>query len=1098
MIKLEQITYVDGQEPSTGQISLDWIQNGTLLQGATKIDPRAGNLNENSARIQQNVQTLDRNDHVLKTELESTQTKVANIEENIGLSGNIELLQQVGANTTDIAKNKEDILANTQQNAVISDKVHAVETHLGPEIEQSVQRNVSEDLFWIKNEMGQYSEKDINGTDVPGNVASGLKYKFEQVADLASQNQQNIANLALKVEGENVGELRENVDQIRSELGEAPVAALSIYQRLDTNDDSVMGLQTKQDQIVTAIGGLGGTTINQKVTTVEGKVASLEETVNGASGLTQQLNTLTHTVNDPVTGVVAVSIENTADINTLNTIVGLDESSGLNRKVKYTLDQIGTTEGSSAATPGSMEDRLRTTVSIQNEQASTIQDVQVVVNDLKDTIAGMGGGMYGFNTYAEFLAVKDTIPVNSTVIMSEVNNTGTGSWGQGTNVWDGVTLKKSPYDPFQQSKDFVNANAMFRPKTYAAAVDFNTLTSYGTHTFLNGTVWNNSTNRPNINDQYGHLLVFPTTSNVITQIAIMGNNTKTFAMRLRNDLLVWQSWLYFYSFDELVTKIKADFNSYLKPLKTSATANLLDPAQVIPNYEVRPDGTILPSATGSISGLTYCYNREYLYVSGLQTNTGPRYYRFLDQNGNFISGGYLNNGVVESSIPVPPNGYSFQLSLKQGNSNPLDITTAQIEFGKAKTAYVAYAPGAITHINQVAVASTPIQLNSTSSSKNLFDKSAVLNGYEVYNDGRVLVQATSITSPVMDITGLSNVTISGLVANPELVRYCAFKDIAGVVVSVVQIATTSTQATFSIPANAVTMQFSVKQRSAATPDLSVIQVESGAVATTYTPFVRGISSINGFQIVAKGSSGSSTGFTSRAFGAKALFFGDSRVQTSDVDNGDVSGTTFSSNYPKFMKDTLKLSGFKNYAKSGASFAETTAAQLPWQKISHQVQTAIDNGETPHFIVLDAGTNDMNWNRSNEALETPVNTLGTYETAMSKSIDQLDRTKTAEAMRWALYKIRENFPDAVCFYATQTQRADTETTYQDISNNIMVKLAKRYGFHIIDGLYGFGIVKDFEVWNASGRYLRDGLHMNTAGQQLMNNFYSSQIIQRMTY
>ncbi len=648
------------------------------------------------------------------------------------------------------------------------------------------------------------------------------------------------------------------------------------------------------------------------------------------------------------------------------------------------------------------------------------------------------------------------------------------------------------------SLDLVNANAMFIQKTYASAVDCNTILTAGWHTFLTSTVWDNSTNRPNKTAQYAHILVLPTTPNIITQIAVMGNNTKSFAMRLRNDLLVWQEWLYFYSYDEMVNLIKADFNSYLKPVKTSSTANLLDQSQVTLAMEVRPDGTLLASANGAISGLIYCYNKEYLYVSGLQANTAPRYYRFLDQNGVFISGGYLNNNIVEGLVAVPVNAYSFQISLKQGNTNPLDISTAQIEFGKTKTAYVAYSAGAITHLNQVALADTPIQFNSTSSSKNLFDKSAVLTGYEVYNDGRILAQATSITSPIIDVTGMSNITISGLVQNPELVRYCVFKDSASTILSVVQIPQTSTQITFSVPANATLFQFSIKQRSASTPDLNVIQVESGTNVTSYTAFIRGISSINGMQIVSRSSSSGSGGINSRAFGAIGYFAGDSRVQTSNVDIGDFTSTTFASNYPKFLKDTLKLSGFKNFGKSGASFADTSGSQLQWQKMRHQVQTMVDDLGNPNFIVLDAGTNDMNWYRSNQALQIPVDTLGSYETAMSKNIADLDFTKTAEAMRWCLFKIREAFPNAVCFYASQTQRADTDPVYQEISNSVMVKLARRYGFTIIDGLYGFEIIKDFEVWGASGRYLSDGLHPNLTGQQVMSNFYSSQIIQRMMY
>lgn len=652
--------------------------------------------------------------------------------------------------------------------------------------------------------------------------------------------------------------------------------------------------------------------------------------------------------------------------------------------------------------------------------------------------------------------------------------------------------------------DFVNANAMFKQKTYSSAVDCNTLLTAGWHTFLTGTAWDNSTNRPNRTAQYAHILVLPTSANIVTQIAVMGNNTKTFAMRLRNDLLAWQDWLYFYSYDEMINLIKADFNSFLKALKTSSTANLLDPSQVIQNFEVRPDGTILASSTAAISGLIYCYNKENLYVSGLQANTGPRYYRFLGQNGLFVGGGYLNNGIVESLITVPANAYSFQISLKQGNSNPLDIATAQIEFGKAKTTYVAFVAGAITHLNQVALANTQMQLNSTSSSKNLFDKSAVLNGFEVYNDGSILAQAQSITSPVIDVAGISNITISGLVQNPEIVRYCVFKDSLGTK-TVLQIDKTETQITFSVPVNAVSFQFSVKQRSVSTPDLNIVQVESGLNATTYTAFVRGISSINGLQIVSRtGGGSSSAGITSRAIGAIGYFAGDSRVVTSNVEAGDFTSTSYVSNYPKFMKDTLKLSGYKNLARSGASFAETTDSQLQWQKMRHQVQTMIDNLGNPDFIVLDAGTNDMNWDRANMAMPVPVSTLGSYEVAMGKAIADLNPKLTAESMRWCLHKIREAFPNAVCFYATQTQRADTDPVYQEISNNVMVKLARRYGFTIIDGLYGFEIIKDFEIWKQNpsdpdaGRFLKDGLHMNLAGQRVMNNFYSSQIIQRMMY
>ena len=224
---------------------------------------------------------------------------------------------------------------------------------------------------------------------------------------------------------------------------------------------------------------------------------------------------------------------------------------------------------------------------------------------------------------------------------------------------------------------------------------------------------------------------------------------------------------------------------------------------------------------------------------------------------------------------------------------------------------------------------------------------------------------------------------------------------------------------------------------------------------------------------------------SRAFGAKYLFFGDSITETSNVEQGIFTDAAYRSNYPKFAKDMLKMSSFKNYARSGASFFEYNG-QLTWQKISHQVQTAITNAESPDIIVLACGTNDGTTN------------LGDYITAMSKSIDTLDKSNTAEAMRWALYQIRKNFPNATCFYSTQLQRADVETEDRKIANDLMIKLARRYGFYVIDSMHESGIVKDFEVRQQNGRYLSDGLHPNIAGQQMQANYIVSQIIERMTY
>lgn len=55
-------------------------------------------------------------------------------------------------------------------------------------------------------------------------------------------------------------------------------------------------------------------------------------------------------------------------------------------------------------------------------------------------------GTKGFNTLAEFEAVKATIPAHSVITIGEAGP------NQGQNFWDGTTLSKSGYDPLYQSK----------------------------------------------------------------------------------------------------------------------------------------------------------------------------------------------------------------------------------------------------------------------------------------------------------------------------------------------------------------------------------------------------------------------------------------------------------------------------------------------------------------------------------------------------------------------------------------------------------------------------------------------------------------------
>lgn len=217
---------------------------------------------------------------------------------------------------------------------------------------------------------------------------------------------------------------------------------------------------------------------------------------------------------------------------------------------------------------------------------------------------------------------------------------------------------------------------------------------------------------------------------------------------------------------------------------------------------------------------------------------------------------------------------------------------------------------------------------------------------------------------------------------------------------------------------------------------------------------------------------------------KLLIFGDSITETATVsDDGATYTEGTRTNWATYAKEELQVAEMWNYARSGAKWRDFTTDDVR-QKISHQIQTAIDNNRPADIIVISAGTNDNN-----------SGVTDTYETAMAKEISELDRTVFSEAVRWGMYTLRNAYPDAICFVATPIQRAAREIDSDLIQ--AIVTMAKRYNFIVIPAHDESGIVRDFEVKSGEGRDLIDGLHPNDNGKKKMSNLYCSYILRYVT-
>jgi Lysophospholipase L1 and related esterases len=734
----------------------------------------------------------------------------------------------------------------------------------------------------------------------------------------------------------------------------------------------------------------------------------------------------------------------------------------------------------------------------------TKSEVDSLDDQLESLISAYANtGNKAYKTLAEANTDKANIPANSSVY---ITNDPTSA-NNGLYQYDGTSFVKSTFDPLTQAKAYSDSNKIFKPQPISEPTDFNTITGYGMYYFFSGATWDSSPNKPPFNNQWAYMLVMPVSTSVVAQY-VWSFNSQKITYRFRNASNVWSGWLTFSDDTALTTLVKTAVNldidstfdartvNSINPIFESLSKNFFDKnSPLLMNRRINQFGNIEEHTNSVTTSLISVAGMSSIVVSGLTASTQAyRAYRFLDKDKKWLSNAPIDLNQTAKVITVPTNAMWFQLTLKDGiDTWTLNLDTIQLEVGIVSTAYTAYIRGKLKSIYAADFYVDPAQVYAIvepvfeSLSKNIFDKSSpLLYNYRITAQGVLQYHLNSVTTQPIYIRGLNSLTVSGLTPSSVAYRAYRFLDKDKNWISNAPVLLNATGVTAStIPANAVYFQICLKDGiDTWSLNLDTIQIESGSVATTYEAYVKGdLKALFGTDIASSGSDG---GLVSRAFGAKYLFFGDSITQTSRVDDGifDETTTPFP-NWPTYAKEQLQMSAYRNYAKSGAAFREYGQTNL-WQMMSHQVNTAITNAETPDIIITAMGTNDG------------LVSLGDYETAMSKAtLNDLDRTKTLEAARWAFWTIKKNFPNAVCFYANPLQRASADSTELSPLIDGLSKMALRYGFTLIDQHHECGIIRDLET-GSQHLYLADGLHPNTAGRILQANYIVSKLIGRMAY
>lgn len=306
---LPKIPFVDGvPDDATTQTKIIWIKNGETLDGSPDKVSNTGSLNRTGVNIQQNAVQLEQNTITHNDKINEVIDQVNLITENIDAIGDESVIKKVNQLDQDVRA----LTLNTQtQNKVaqLTLSVNAQNDEIGeydPEKDPK-HRTIRNDIIYIKKEVGSYPGFNVDGDVDPSSTGTGLKYRVLSNQRAISMQETRITKLEDDWALSEVGQLTEEVKELRAEMGDSGLATTrSIYARIKILEDGSIVMQNELDAINSYIGRTSGSTssINDRVNSLENSVSSLATQIN-----------------DPVTGI-------TAQIATINGQIGTASAQG--------------------------------------------------------------------------------------------------------------------------------------------------------------------------------------------------------------------------------------------------------------------------------------------------------------------------------------------------------------------------------------------------------------------------------------------------------------------------------------------------------------------------------------------------------------------------------------------------------------------------------------------------------------------------------------------------------------------------------------------------------------------------------------------------
>jgi lysophospholipase L1-like esterase len=224
-------------------------------------------------------------------------------------------------------------------------------------------------------------------------------------------------------------------------------------------------------------------------------------------------------------------------------------------------------------------------------------------------------------------------------------------------------------------------------------------------------------------------------------------------------------------------------------------------------------------------------------------------------------------------------------------------------------------------------------------------------------------------------------------------------------------------------------------------------------------------------------------------GKKVMFFGDSITYDERMYHANLLERTGMVKIYSFAQNGARLQNYSDTVMDGIQISGDSHNNTVPNQVQHLLNNITTYTEVPDIIIVSAATNG---GASEEGLDE---SQYTDSNDAYIDIDTVDLKKFSGAMRWIYEKLKGLYPDAIICFATPIQSANGGarrfTSLRTKAECIRAN-CERLCTPCIDAFKKSGIYSRYEIASANGKYLKDGLHPNSAGAVVLAKCYHKEL------